>query len=162
MKIADMLCMAVCLLAFNALAEDQDISAPDGLREGGTLYQNLPAPPMAGEPRHSGREVRNYPEQPPVIPHSIRNYQVDRRHNRCLECHSRNVAPDVGAPMISVTHFVGRDGQTRAAVVPSRYFCTQCHVPQTDARPLVESDFRSIDQVIQEEAVRRTGDGGQP
>ena len=114
MKIADMLCMAVCLLAFNALAEDQDISAPDGLREGGTLYQNLPAPPMAGE------------------------------------------------PMISVTHFVGRDGQTRAAVVPSRYFCTQCHVPQTDARPLVESDFRSIDQVIQEEAVRRTGDGGQP
>lgn len=132
-------------------------TGPDGLRRGGTLYENLPAPPMAGEPRHSGREVRNYPEQPPVIPHSIRGYQVDRRHNRCLECHSRSAAVNVGAPMVSVTHFVDREGQTRAAVVPSRYFCTQCHVPQTDAKPLVESDFRSIDEVIQ----RSTG-GGRP
>lgn len=155
------LLLMTSLLAFAALAEDLDASAPDGLRQGGTLYQNLPAPPMAGEPRHSGREIRNYPEQPPVIPHSIRGYQVDRRHNRCLECHSRNQAPTVGAPMVSVTHFVDRDGQTRAAVAPSRYFCTQCHVPQTDASPLVESDFRSIDQVIQGEAVKRSTGGGQ-
>jgi nitrate reductase (cytochrome), electron transfer subunit len=149
------------LMVLGVQAEDFEASAPDGLRKGGTLYQNLPAPPMAGEPRHSGREVRNYPEQPPVIPHSIRGYQVDRRHNRCLECHSRSAAPAVGAPMISVTHFVDRDGQTRAAVVPSRYFCTQCHVPQTDASPLVESDFRSIDQIIQQSA-DGAGSGGRP
>ena len=59
------------LLAAPTTADDADFSAPDGLRKGGTLHQNLPAPPMAGEPRHSGREIRNYPEQPPVIPHSI-------------------------------------------------------------------------------------------
>jgi len=150
------------LLAAPTTADDADFSAPDGLRKGGTLHQNLPAPPMAGEPRHSGREIRNYPEQPPVIPHSIRGYQVDRRHNRCLECHSRSAAPTVGAPMISVTHFVDRDGQTRAAVVPSRYFCTQCHVPQTDAKPLVESDFRSIDEVIQGQTIQRATGGGRP
>lgn len=150
------------LLVLPVSADDEDFSGPDGLRKGGTLYQNLPAPPMAGEPRHSGREIRNYPEQPPVIPHSIRGYQVDRRHNRCLECHSRSAAPNVGAPMISVTHFVHRDGQTRAAVVPSRYFCTQCHVPQTDAKPLVESDFRSIDEVIQGQSVQRATGGGRP
>ncbi len=162
MKSISLLFMA-CLLAFNVTAaEDLYAPAPDGLRKGGTLHENLPAPPMAGEPRHSGREIRNYPEQPPVIPHSIRNYQVDRRHNRCLECHSRSAAPEVGAPMISVTHFVDRDGQTRAAVVPSRYFCTQCHVPQTDAKPLVESDFRSIDQVIQGQSVERSTGGGRP
>lgn len=151
-----------CLLAFNVIAEELEPSAPDGLRKGGTLFQNLPAPPMAGEPRHSGREIRNYPEQPPVIPHSIRGYQVDNRHNRCLECHSRSEAPKVGAPMVSVTHFVHRDGQTRAAVVPSRYFCTQCHVPQTDAQPLVESDFRSIDQIIQSQSRQGSTGGDRP
>lgn len=156
------LLLLASLLAFNVTAEDLDPSAPDGLRKGGTLYQNLPAPPMAGEPRHSGREIRNYPEQPPVIPHSIRGYQVDRRHNRCLECHNRSVAPQVGAPMVSVTHFLHRDGQTRAAVVPSRYFCTQCHVPQTDATPLVESDFQSIDEIIRGQSSQRATGGGRP
>lgn len=156
-----LLSLVAGLVSCVAFAQDADVSAPDGLRKGGTLHQNLPAPPMAGEPRHSGREVRNYPEQPPVIPHSIRNYQVDKRHNRCLECHSRSAAPDAGAPMISVTHFVSRDGQTRAAVVPSRFFCTQCHVPQTDAKPLVESNFRSIDQIIKSQGADSSG-GGEP
>ena len=39
--------------------------------------------------------------------------------------------------MISVTHFMDRDGQVLADVTPRRYFCTACHVPQTDAQPLV-------------------------
>lgn len=123
-------------------------SSPDGLRPGGTLGQTLPATPIAGDPREVQREVRNYPEQPPVIPHVIRGYQLDRRFNRCLDCHSREAAPDAGAPMVSVTHFMDREGQIRAAVTPRRYFCTQCHVPQTDAEPLVETNFRSVDQVI--------------
>ncbi|MCL5041829.1 MAG: nitrate reductase cytochrome c-type subunit [Gammaproteobacteria bacterium] len=133
------------------------VPAPDGLRAGGTLFETLPAPPIAGEPRASGREVRNYPEQPPVIPHSIRNYQVDSRFNRCMVCHSRDTAPAAGAPMVSITHYVDRHGQTRAAVSPRRYFCTQCHVPQTDAEPLVQSNFQSIDQLLQ-----RDRQGGQP
>jgi cytochrome c-type protein NapB len=43
-----------------------------------------------------------------------------------------------------------RDFQVRAEVTPGRYFCTQCHVPQTDADALVESDFKPVDQVIRE------------
>ena len=30
------------------------------------------------------REVRNYPEQPPIIPHKIDGYIVDRNSNKCL------------------------------------------------------------------------------
>ena len=93
---------------------------------------------------------RNYPEQPPVIPHVIRDYQVDRRFNRCLDCHSRGNAVAAGAPMVSVTHFMDRNNQVRAAVTPRRYFCTQCHVPQTDAKPLVESDFMPAEEVIRD------------
>ncbi len=128
--------------------------APDGLRAGGTLANNPPAPEIAGEPKGSERKVRGWPEQPPVIPHSIRGYQLDARYNQCLSCHSRNAAPQVGAPMVSVTHFMDREGQVRAAVTPRRYFCTQCHVPQTDADALVENDFKSADEVIM-------GEGGQ-
>ncbi|MET4027174.1 cytochrome c-type protein NapB [Marinobacter sp. MBR-99] len=137
-------------LAFLAYAESDHLSpsSPDGLRKGGTLGQDLPAPPIAGDPREVKREVRNYPEQPPVIPHAIRDYQVDKNFNRCLDCHSREAAVQAGAPMVSVTHFMDRHFQVRAEVTPGRYFCTQCHVPQTDAQPLVESDFKAVDEVI--------------
>ncbi len=139
-------------LAMVALAQSPSLSpsSPDGLRESGTLGELRPAPPIAGDPRDVKREVRNYPEQPPVIPHTIRDYQVDKRFNRCLDCHSREAAPSAGAPMVSVTHFMDRNFQVRAEVTPGRYFCTQCHVPQTDAEALVESDFKPIDQVIRE------------
>ena len=50
--------------------------------------------------------------------------------------------------MISVTHFQDREGQTLGAVSPRRYFCTQCHVPQTDAPLKVDSLFQDIDTVI--------------
>lgn len=133
-----------------AYAQDRSLAAPapDGLRKGGTLHEDLAAPPIAGDPRDVQREVRNYPEQPPVIPHVIRDYQVDRRFNRCLDCHSREAAPDAGAPMVSVTHFMDRENQVLAEVTPGRYFCTQCHVPQTDADKLVETDFLPVNEVI--------------
>lgn len=141
----------VALAQSSSSSPSMSPSAPDGLRDGGTLGKTPAAPAIAGDPREVKREVRNYPEQPPVIPHAIRGYQVDKRFNRCLDCHSRESAPSAGAPMVSVTHFMDRNFQVRAEVTPSRYFCTQCHVPQTDAEALVESDFKAVDQVIREE-----------
>ena len=93
------------------------------------------------------RKMRNYPEQPPVIPHSIDGYQLSLRTNRCLDCHRRQYTEQSGAPMISVTHFIGRDSQVLADVTPRRYFCTACHVPQTDAQPLVPNAFEDMLQV---------------
>ena len=94
------------------------------------------------------KRARNYPEQPPTIPHKIRGYQVDLNTNRCMTCHSRVAVEQSQAPMVSVTHFMDRDGQVRAVVSPRRYFCLQCHVPQTDARPLVGNTFKDVDTVI--------------
>jgi cytochrome c-type protein NapB len=50
--------------------------------------------------------------------------------------------------MVSITHFMDRDGQVLAAVSSRRYFCLLCHVPQTDARTLVGNDFIDVDTVI--------------
>ncbi|SDR48716.1 nitrate reductase cytochrome c-type subunit [Pseudovibrio sp. Tun.PSC04-5.I4] len=94
------------------------------------------------------RQVRNYPEQPPLIPHKIDGYQIDKRLNKCMTCHGRRAIEQSQAPMISVTHFMNREGQFLASVSPRRFFCTQCHVPQTEAKPLVENTFVDVDDVL--------------
>ena len=105
---------------------------------------DVPAPPVARPVIDDKRLMRNYPEQPPIIPHSIDNYQLTLKTNRCLDCHRRQFTEGSGAPMISVTHFMDRDGQVLADVTPRRYFCTACHVQQTDAQPLVPNTFKDM------------------
>lgn len=129
-----------------------DAPAPDGRRPGGTISQELPAPPIANEENKDLKRERNYPEQPPTIPHSISGYQIDKNGNKCLACHSRANSARSQAPMISITHYMDRDGQALAAVSPRRYFCNQCHVSQNDVQPLVGNSFETIDTLLQNEA----------
>jgi nitrate reductase (cytochrome), electron transfer subunit len=105
---------------------------------------DVPAPRIATPITDDVRRMRSFPEQPPIIPHSIDGYQVTLATNRCLECHRRQFHDVARAPMISISHFVDRDGQMLADVAPRRYFCDACHVQQTDARPLVDNDFRDM------------------
>ncbi|MEH6822837.1 MAG: nitrate reductase cytochrome c-type subunit [Motiliproteus sp.] len=86
---------------------------------------------------------RNYVQQPPVIPHDIRNYKVDLRSNKCLSCHSWDRYKESGATKVSLTHFNTRDGHALADISPRRYFCQQCHVPQANAKPLIENTYQS-------------------
>lgn len=94
------------------------------------------------------RRTRAYPMQPPTIPHKIDDYQLDLNANKCMSCHARAMTERSQAPMVSVTHYQDRDGNFLAELSPRRYFCTQCHVPQTDARPLVENNFIDADSLI--------------
>ena len=138
-----------------AATEPLDAPAPAGLRPGGTIAQEFKSPFIPPEVNAMSRPARNYPEQPPVVPHSIRGYQIDNNFNRCLTCHSRSATALSGAPMISVTHFLDRDGQVLAAVAPRRYFCLQCHVPQQDITPIISNTFKGIDEVLHEIIVER-------
>ena len=139
--------IAIALLAVAIAAGTSSLTAQtvtSGLRGPTPLNDEGPAPPMLPNRNSSEKESRNYPEQPPVIPHSIDNYQLTLRTNRCLDCHRRQYTEASGAPMISVTHFMDRDGQVLADVTPRRYFCTECHVTQTDVRPLVPNTFEDM------------------
>lgn len=127
-----------------------DVSAPDGIRPGGTLSQDLRAPKIPKQRITTGPAPRNYPEQPPMIPHNIRDYQIDKNFNMCLSCHSRNASPQTGATAVSITHYYDRDGQALAAISPRRYFCLQCHLPQADVSPARINDYKSIDAMIQQ------------
>ena len=119
-----------------------------GLRGPTPLSDEGPAAPMSPTRNTSEREARNYPEQPPVIPHSIDGYQIDLRSNKCLSCHARARTAESQAPMISITHFMDRDGQFLASVSPRRYFCTECHVPQNSSKPPISNDFVDIDTML--------------
>ncbi len=57
--------------------------------------------PMTPMRNTSEKEVRNYPEQPPVIPHTIDGYQIDINGNKCLSCHARARTGESQAPMVS-------------------------------------------------------------
>ena len=107
-----------------------------------------PTPQIPADVTDDRRVVRNYAEQPPVIPHNVRDYQISLNTNKCLTCHSRQYTEAVQAPMISITHYVDREGQTLGSVSPRRYFCMQCHVPQTVADPIVPNTFQDIDSLI--------------
>lgn len=135
---------ALVALTTAAQAENQVAT----LRGTAPLVENDAAPAIAKVVNSDIRQVRNYPDQPPVIPHKIDGYQIDTKFNQCLTCHARSAIEVSQAPMVSVTHFMDRDGQFLASVSPRRYFCTQCHVPQSDARPQVDNSFVDVDQVL--------------
>jgi cytochrome c-type protein NapB len=87
---------------------------------------------------------RNYLLQPPLIPHQIEGYTITPKFNKCMSCHSWTKYKEANATKISQTHFESRDGVVLANVSARRYFCVQCHVPQTNARPLVENTFEPV------------------
>jgi cytochrome c-type protein NapB len=123
----------------------QDIAT---LRNGEEIARQDKTNPIPKPITNEVKVGRNYPMQPPIIPHNIRDYQVDLNVNTCLSCHSRSRVSESQATMVSVTHFMDRDGNFLAKVSPRRYFCTQCHVTQHDTKPLVQNQFVDMDKII--------------
>lgn len=128
------------LLAFGAIAVAQTTATGDvqSLR-GAEVDEYVPVEDVFHQDEK--RVARNYRQQPPLIPHTIDQYQIDLSANECLACHDWTKAGERGAPTLSMTHYMSRDGSQLDAVAGTRWFCTQCHVPQADAPALVENTF---------------------
>ena len=86
---------------------------------------------------------RTFEEQPPVVPHKTEKYVINRQGNKCLGCHDRPNYKKEDSPKISDSHYRDRDGKELDHLASNRYFCTQCHVTQVDAKPLVENTFQA-------------------
>ena len=117
----------------------------------GDIAVDMEPPRMPETENKDIKRARNYPMQPPTIPHKTNGYQVVINVNKCLSCHSRRQSQDSQAPMISLTHYQDRDGNFLADVSTRRYFCEQCHVVQTESRILVANDFIDIDELLRED-----------
>jgi cytochrome c-type protein NapB len=125
----------------------QDPAGLKSLRGDVPLTQEPKAPPLLDPMRDHAPEARAFVQQPPVIPHTVRDYRITTAHNKCMECHSWQAYREHGAVKISMTHFRDSSGVDTATVSPLRYFCTQCHVAQADAAPLVQNTFKPIEAI---------------
>lgn len=86
--------------------------------------------------------VRTFAEQPPLIPHALQNFdEITLEDNQCLECHDAANYKSKAAPMIGKSHLLSGADVPANTLDHRRWFCTQCHVPQHDAPPLVDNDF---------------------
>jgi cytochrome c-type protein NapB len=89
---------------------------------------------------------RNFQKQPPLIPHSIKGYNITQNFNKCMDCHSKERAEESGATKVAKSHYLDREDKKHANISPRRYFCLQCHVPQFDAKPLVENTYKPAEK----------------
>jgi cytochrome c-type protein NapB len=133
--------LAACF-SFSAIAADApksmrglDVAAPD---------------PVAADKAYVGSRpgtqkpiARTFSTQPPVIPHSIENFdEINLETNQCMDCHSAATYQKKKAPKVGDSHFVTREGQKLDEASAARHNCVQCHVPQVDAPPLVDNAFQ--------------------
>ena len=138
-----------CIAAVPAWSADEQVGMKS-LRGDAELTQEPKAPELKHWERDRGPIPRNYVQQPPLIPHAIEGYRINLKFNKCLTCHSWANYQESGATKISQTHFSDRDGHVLSNVSARRYFCTQCHVPQVDAPPLVGNTFEPV-KVLQKQ-----------
>ena len=143
--------LSVVLAVGTAFAEDALLDEGGqkiATLRGGPIHQEFDPPRISKVENRDIKRQRAYPMQPPVIPHKIDGYQVDLKVNTCISCHSRRRSEESQAPMVSVTHYMDREGNFLADVSPRRYFCEQCHVTQADIQPLLVNEFVDIDQLL--------------
>jgi cytochrome c-type protein NapB len=101
------------------------------------------------EPKKSEVLPRAWDGAPPQISHRIDEFlPITAEDNQCLECHE--IPKYIGkakkgkSPMPR-DHYVdtrSSSDEMSDEIVGARFVCTQCHVPQSDAQPLVENTFR--------------------
>jgi nitrate reductase (cytochrome), electron transfer subunit len=142
------LILSACLFMAPAFAQSAD-KAPDplaGIKAFGVRGVPIDGPEAASDNFRNERDQaplpRDFVQQPPLIPHTTKGYNITKNFNKCMDCHAWNRTKDTGATKVSVTHFRTREGSELSNISPRRYFCTQCHVPQTDAKPLVANKFQ--------------------
>ena len=143
-KSAIMFILAVTVLTVSApaFAQDQELKSLRGVNPIDESSYNPDPKRVAPD---SAPIPRDFVQQPPLIPHDTKGYQINLKFNKCLTCHSWANYEQSGATKISQTHFTNREGIEMANVSASRYFCTQCHVSQREARPLVENEFEAVE-----------------
>ncbi|CAA7625557.1 nitrate reductase cytochrome c-type subunit [Magnetospirillum sp. UT-4] len=127
-------------LGLNAGIDPAGAAEVKGLRE--TAVNAPDKAPDVYKVQDGVKHERAYRQQPPLVPHATEKYEIDLKVNQCLRCHEWPYSDQEKAPKISDLHYIDRNGVRQDTVNGNRYFCTQCHVSQVDAKPLVENRFK--------------------
>ena len=89
---------------------------------------------------------RTFKDQPPLIPHALNNFdEITLEENQCMSCHSPEKYKEKNAIKLGDSHMSLVDipgGGMKKVMNMSRWQCNTCHVPQVDAKPLVDNSFK--------------------
>ena len=145
-KSITMLLATLALALAQPASAQQDTPKVQTLRGAGTadMDQAPEDKPYVGKPPGSQKPIaRTFSGQPPLIPHTVENFDaITLEGNLCLSCHGPANYKYTNAPKVGDSHFKDRDGKRLTGVSPARHQCTTCHVPQANAKPLVENTFK--------------------
>ena len=124
-----------------AFLRGSDITASDQAPELKLYSEKMPG---VGEPNLI---ARTFVGQPPLVPHTVDQYlPMSLEENACLNCHITDELRDQKVPQIGKSRFSTtikkRNGSP--AIEMTRFQCDSCHVPQVDAKPLVDSQFVGV------------------
>ncbi|MEO5356348.1 MAG: nitrate reductase cytochrome c-type subunit [Nitrospirae bacterium YQR-1] len=135
--------LVITLAALPVWAGQKSISEDDmGFRKQ-TLFdetsvsgiKSTTSSPPAGK---SKKYERSFENSPALIPHSTDGLEViTDGKNECMGCHMPESAKDFNATAIPKTH-LATDG---SKISGTSYNCLQCHVTQSDAKPLIGNKF---------------------
>lgn len=104
------------------------------------------------QPGQSKVLPRAYLGAPPQISHDIADFlPITAQNNLCLSCHDqpgqwgkkRDKGMATPIPPSHYTDLRNAPGKVTDHLIGARFNCNQCHVPQTNAAPLVENTFSS-------------------
>jgi len=137
----------VMMLSFGLLVNQAWAEHVESLRGANPMDEPAKTPQLMKWQNDREPITRDYVQQPPLVPHKIKGYRINIKFNKCLTCHSWANYKEAGATKISQTHFSDRENNVLANIAPRRYFCTQCHVPQVNAPPLVENTFNPLQTI---------------
>lgn len=124
---------------FAVNADDLDVKRT---LNGASILEKMSPQPEIKKWHDTEPQPRNYPQQPPIIPHTTKGYVINQKSNKCLTCHSSEDSKTSGATPVGKSHYKDRDGSPTTKISARRYFCVQCHVPQVDSAPFMENDFK--------------------
>ena len=145
MKRSVTIILAAALAAISGWSIAQQMAGVQTLRGADTAAADQAPEAKAYAGKKPGLQqpiARTFKEQPPLVPHAVDNFdEINVNENQCLECHSLEKYREKNAPKMGDSHFAfSRDGMKKELTM-DRYQCNSCHVPQVDAKPLVETTF---------------------
>ncbi|MDR2239045.1 MAG: nitrate reductase cytochrome c-type subunit [Zoogloeaceae bacterium] len=145
MKKSITIILAAALVAVSGWSMAQQVASVNTLRGADTAAPDHAPDEKAYAGKKPGLQKpidRTFKEQPPLVPHAVDNFdEITVEENQCLSCHSLEKYREKNAPKVGDSHLAFSADGTKKVVTMDRYQCNTCHVPQVDAKPLVENTF---------------------
>lgn len=136
-SLAALLSVAACWSAAQTVSamRSTEVSAVDKAPE----IQNY----QGSRPGSQALIQRTFKEQPPLVPHRVEGFDdINNEDNACLDCHIHKEVRGQKVPQLKESHLVKPVNADAPVLDKSRWQCNSCHVPQIDAKPLVENVFK--------------------